>query len=136
MIHQIGAGEGALNLIAWAGYTQKSWVKPFEDQTGCTVSVKTGNTSDEMVSLMRQQGGTAYDGVSASGDATNRLIAAGDVALKSGSKIDVSGQNGGGTVSIQADKSVAVGKEDRQSASGGRVWPDEGDDAFGVRLII
>ena len=28
---------------------------------------------------MRQSGGTEYDGVSASGDATNRLIAAGDV---------------------------------------------------------
>jgi putative spermidine/putrescine transport system substrate-binding protein len=33
-----------------------------------------------MVNLMRQGGGTEYDGVSASGDATNRLIAAGDVA--------------------------------------------------------
>ena len=42
--------------------------------------MKYGNTSDEMVNLMRQSGGAAYDGVSASGDATNRLIAAGDVA--------------------------------------------------------
>ena len=73
-------GEGQLNLIAWPGYTQKSWVKPFEDQTGCNVTVKYGNTSDEMVNLMRSGGGTQYDGVSASGDATNRLIAAGDVA--------------------------------------------------------
>jgi putative spermidine/putrescine transport system substrate-binding protein len=73
-------GEGKLNLIAWPGYTQKSWVKPFESESGCTVTVKYGNTSDEMVNLMRQGGGTQYDGVSASGDATNRLIAAGDVA--------------------------------------------------------
>jgi putative spermidine/putrescine transport system substrate-binding protein len=73
-------GEGQLNLIAWPGYTQKSWVKPFESETGCQVTVKYGNTSDEMVNLMRQGGGTQYDGVSASGDATNRLIAAGDVA--------------------------------------------------------
>ena len=38
-----------------------------------------GDTSDEMVTLMRQGGGTVYDGVSASGDASNRLIAGGDV---------------------------------------------------------
>ncbi len=79
-VSSIGPTEGQLNLIAWPGYTQKSWVKPFEDQSGCKVTVKYGNTSDEMVQLMRQSGGTAYDGVSASGDATNRLIAAGDVA--------------------------------------------------------
>jgi len=73
-------GEGSLNLIAWPGYTQKSWVQPFEQESGCQVSVKYGNTSDQMVNLMRQQGGSLYDGVSASGDATNRLIAGGDVA--------------------------------------------------------
>jgi putative spermidine/putrescine transport system substrate-binding protein len=73
-------GEGSLSLIAWPGYTQPSWVKPFEQETGCKVSVKYGNTSDQMVNLMRQQQGSLYDGVSASGDATNRLIANGDVA--------------------------------------------------------
>jgi putative spermidine/putrescine transport system substrate-binding protein len=73
-------GEGKLSLIAWPGYTQKSWVKPFESATGCQVTVKYGNTSDEMVNLMNQQGGSLYDGVSASGDATNRLIASGAVA--------------------------------------------------------
>ncbi len=84
---KIGAGEGALNLIAWPGYVESGqnsptadWVTPFQTQTGCKVSVKYGNTSDEMVNLMRQGGGTQYDGVSASGDATNRLIAHGDVA--------------------------------------------------------
>ena len=50
---------------------------PFEKQTGCQVNVKVGNTSDEMVQLMRTG---QYDGVSASGDATLRLIYAGDVA--------------------------------------------------------
>ena len=38
--------------------------------------MKIGNTSDEMVTLMRTG---SYDGVSASGDATLRLIAGGDV---------------------------------------------------------
>lgn len=76
----IGEGEGALNLIAWPGYAEKDWVAPFEKETGCAVKVTYGNTSDDMVNLMRKAGGTLYDGVSASGDATNRLIAAGDVA--------------------------------------------------------
>jgi putative spermidine/putrescine transport system substrate-binding protein len=80
----IGAGEGELNLIAWAGYAEDGsndsevdWVTPFEQKTGCQVNVKIGNTSDEMVQLMRSG---QYDGVSASGDATLRLIYAGDVA--------------------------------------------------------
>lgn len=80
IIDSIGAGEGHLSLIAWPGYTQKSWVDPFVAETGCKVTIKYGNTSDQMVNLMRQGGGSLYDGVSASGDATNRLIAGGDVA--------------------------------------------------------
>ena len=82
-----GPGEGALNIIIWAGYAEDGsnqklydWVKPFEAETGCKVATKVGNTSDEMVTLLRQGGGSVYDGVSASGDATNRLIANGDVA--------------------------------------------------------
>jgi putative spermidine/putrescine transport system substrate-binding protein len=76
----IGPGEGKLNLIAWAGYTEDDWVKPFEQQTGCKVTHKYGTDSSDMVNLMKQGGGTLYDGVSASGDASNRLIAGGDVA--------------------------------------------------------
>jgi putative spermidine/putrescine transport system substrate-binding protein len=85
---KIGEPEGALELIAWAGYVEDGtseggedfdWVTPFEDATGCQVNVTYGDTSDEMVTLMRQGGGTVYDGVSASGDASNRLIAGGDV---------------------------------------------------------
>ena len=44
---------------------------PFEADTGCKVNVKTAGTSDEMVSLMTQGG---YDLVTASGDASLRLI--------------------------------------------------------------
>ncbi|TMD46946.1 MAG: ABC transporter substrate-binding protein [Chloroflexi bacterium] len=83
----IGTGEGALNLVAWTGYVESGktdpkvdWVTPFTNQTGCKINVKFADTSDEMVTLMRQGGGTQWDGVSASGDATNRLIAHGDVA--------------------------------------------------------
>jgi putative spermidine/putrescine transport system substrate-binding protein len=81
-----GTTEGELNLIAWNGYTEDGsvdknfdWVTPFEQQSGCQVTVKYADTSDEMVTLMRQGGGATYDGVSASGDASNRLIAGGDV---------------------------------------------------------
>ncbi len=83
MLQEIGEGEGEVDLIAWAGYVEDGstdpsvdWVTPFEKKTGCQVNVKIGNTSDEMVSLMRTGN---YDGVSASGDATLRLIRAGDV---------------------------------------------------------
>ncbi len=80
---KVGKGEGALNLVAWAGYVEDGstdptvdWTTDFEKQTGCKVNVKIGNTSDEMVQLMRTG---QYDGVSASGDASTRLIEGGDV---------------------------------------------------------
>jgi putative spermidine/putrescine transport system substrate-binding protein len=76
----IGKGEGKLSLVAWEGYAQDQWVKPFQTQTGCQVARKYAGSSDEMVTLMRQGGGTQYDLVSASGDASLRLIKAGDVA--------------------------------------------------------
>ena len=81
---KLGEGEGEVNLIAWAGYAEDGstdpkvdWVTDFEKETGCQVNTKVGNTSDEMVTLMRTG---QYDGVSASGDATLRLITGGDVA--------------------------------------------------------
>ena len=80
----IGPGEGKLNIICWAGYCEDGtitkgvdWVTPFEQQTGCQVNVKIGDTSDQMVDLMRTG---QYDGVSASGNATARLVDGGDVA--------------------------------------------------------
>src|SRR5215469_12260093 len=65
----VGNGEGKLNLIAWEGYAQPQWVKPFEQSTGCQVSAKYAGSSSEMVSLMAGGGGGQYDLVSASGDA-------------------------------------------------------------------
>ena len=82
-VTEIGKTEGQLNLIAWAGYAEDGstdktvdWVSGFEKQTGCKVATKTASTSDEMVQLMRTG---QYDGVSASGDASLRLIEGGDV---------------------------------------------------------
>jgi len=75
----IGKGEGSLYLVAWEGYTQPQWVKPFTKATGCVVHSKYAGSSDEMVTLMRQGGGGQYDMVSASGDASLRLIYGKDV---------------------------------------------------------
>jgi len=76
---EIGPGEGQLSIIAWAGYVERGetdpafdWVTKFEAATGCMVSVKQANTSDEMVALMNEGG---FDLVTASGDASLRLIA-------------------------------------------------------------
>ena len=84
MMKSLGAGEGAVNIVGWAGYVENGstdpkvdWVTGFEKETGCKVNFKVGSTSDEMVSLM-QSG--EYDVVSASGDASLRLIYGGEVA--------------------------------------------------------
>jgi len=77
---RIGQAEGQLKLVAWEGYLDKSWVGPFEKQTGCKVQAKYATSSDEMVTLMRSGGGGQYDMVSASGDASLRLILGGDIA--------------------------------------------------------
>src|SRR5262245_8762280 len=77
-IQKVGDGEGAVSIVAWAGYiergeTDKSydWVTGFEKDTGCKVSVKVAATSDEMVALMNEGG---FDLVTASGDASLRLV--------------------------------------------------------------
>src|SRR4029079_15846186 len=69
-----GANEGKLTMIAWEGYLDAKWVKPSEQQSACKVQAKYAGSSDEMVTLMRSGGGGQYDLVSASGDASLRLI--------------------------------------------------------------
>jgi putative spermidine/putrescine transport system substrate-binding protein len=80
----VGAGEGEVDLVSWAGYVMDGsksgdpdWVTPFTKATGCKVNNKVAGSSDEMVTLMKSG---QYDGVSASGDATLRLIYGGTVA--------------------------------------------------------
>jgi putative spermidine/putrescine transport system substrate-binding protein len=93
--------EGQLNIVAWPGYIERGesdkaydWVTKFEADTGCKVDVKVANTSDEMVTLMSSgaappsppgdatwppAGNAPYDLVTASGDASLRLIRGGTV---------------------------------------------------------
>jgi putative spermidine/putrescine transport system substrate-binding protein len=84
MKKSLGAKEGQVNVLAWPGYAEDGsndpkvdWVTPFEKQTGCKTTVKYFGTSDEAVTLMKTG---EYDVVSASGDASLRLVAAGDAA--------------------------------------------------------
>ena len=100
----IGAGEGEVDIIAWAGYIERGetdkaydWVTGFEKDTGCKVNVKVANTSDEMVTLMNQGG---FDLTTASGDASLRLVYGGTVQevnlslIKDWSRVDQRLQNG------------------------------------------
>ncbi|WP_411823551.1 ABC transporter substrate-binding protein [Leptospira sp. 'Mane'] len=82
-VTEIGSPEGEVSIIAWPGYIERGetdkaydWVTGFEKTTGCKVNVKTAATSDEMIALMNEGG---YDLVTASGDASLRLVASGKV---------------------------------------------------------
>jgi putative spermidine/putrescine transport system substrate-binding protein len=92
-VDSIGKGEGAVSIVAWAGYIERGendpaydWVTKFEQDTGCKVSVKTAGTSDEMVTLMT--GSKDFDLVTASGDASLRLIRGGTVQPTNDKLID------------------------------------------------
>jgi putative spermidine/putrescine transport system substrate-binding protein len=81
---ELGEMEGQVSLLAWPGYVEDGsndpavdWVTAFEQDTGCEVTSKTYGTSDEAFNLMKTG---EYDVVAASGDASLRLVAAGDVA--------------------------------------------------------
>jgi putative spermidine/putrescine transport system substrate-binding protein len=102
-LKEIGQGEGQVDIIAWAGYIERGetdpaydWVTAFEAETQCKVNVKVAATSDEMVALMNEGG---FDLVTASGDASLRLISGGKVQeintelIPSWSKVDPRLQN-------------------------------------------
>jgi len=81
---KLGDNEGAVSILAWPGYVEDGsndptvdWVSDFEDQTGCTVTSKTYGTSDEAFNLFKSGD---YDVIAASGDASLRLVASGEVA--------------------------------------------------------
>jgi putative spermidine/putrescine transport system substrate-binding protein len=81
----VGAGEGELTVLAWPGYAENgstspdvNWVKPFETASGCKTSVQVFGTSDEAFSLFTTNP-EKFDVISASGDASLRLVRAGYV---------------------------------------------------------
>lgn len=83
MLTELGEMEGQVSILAWPGYVEDGtnypeydWVSSFEEETGCMVTTKTYGTSDEAVNLMKTG---EYDVIAASGDASLRLMAAGDL---------------------------------------------------------
>jgi putative spermidine/putrescine transport system substrate-binding protein len=80
-------GEGALNIVDWEGYSDPSYVKAFEQQSGCKVNAVSAGTSDEMFTKFNSGGGGQYDLASFSGDASLRAIKAGTVAPLDQSKL-------------------------------------------------
>lgn len=81
----LGPGEGALTVLAWPGYAEDGstdpavdWITPFEQETGCQVTVQVFGTSDEAFTLF-QTNPEQFDVISASGDASLRLVAGGFV---------------------------------------------------------
>jgi putative spermidine/putrescine transport system substrate-binding protein len=81
----VGDGEGALSVLAWPGYAENGstdpavdWITPFEEATGCKTTVQVFGTSDEAFSLFTTNP-EKFDVISASGDASLRLVRAGYV---------------------------------------------------------
>ncbi len=67
---------GEVNLLTWEGYADESFVKPFEDATGCKVSATYVGSNDDFAPKLAAGGGV-YDIVTPSIDATKVLIEAG-----------------------------------------------------------
>ena len=82
---EIGEYEDTLSVLAWPGYVEDGstspdvdWVSSFEEDTGCQVTVQTFGTSDQAFTLF-QTNPEQFDVISASGDASLRLVAGGFV---------------------------------------------------------
>jgi len=80
-------GEGQLNMVIWEGYSDESYVKGFEAETGCKVKAVFAGSSDEMFTKFNAGGGGQYDLASFSGDASLRAIKSGSVAQLDVSKL-------------------------------------------------
>ncbi len=83
-IPTLPAAEGSLNLLVWPGYAEDGstdpafdWVTPFELETGCEVRTTEAANSAELLEAFETG---EYDGLSASGDVTARLVDDGAVA--------------------------------------------------------
>ena len=83
---ELGSTQGqTINVLAWPGYVENGstdkavdWVTDFQKSSGCTVVPKIFGTSDEAYTLMSTNP-EQYDVISASGDASLRLVRGGFV---------------------------------------------------------
>ena len=67
---------GEVNILTWEGYADDSFIKPFEEATGCKVSATYVGSNDDFAPKLAAGGGV-YDLVSPSIDSTKALIEAG-----------------------------------------------------------
>jgi putative spermidine/putrescine transport system substrate-binding protein len=67
------APEGIVRVLAREGYTEDSWIVPFEKQTGCQVSVRYLGPGDDTTQILSQG---AYDVVSLASEDIPALAAA------------------------------------------------------------
>ncbi|MEP6639317.1 MAG: extracellular solute-binding protein [Chloroflexota bacterium] len=83
---ELGSTQGqTINVLAWPGYVENGstdkkvdWVTQFQTDTGCTVKPQIFGTSDEAYTLFSTNP-EQYDVISASGDASLRLVRGGFV---------------------------------------------------------
>ena len=67
---------GEVNILTWEGYADDSFIKPFEEASGCKVSATYVGSNDDFAPKLAAGGGV-YDLVTPSIDATKALIEAG-----------------------------------------------------------
>jgi putative spermidine/putrescine transport system substrate-binding protein len=83
---ELGSTQGqTINVLAWPGYVENGstdptvdWVTDFQKQSGCTVKPQIFGTSDEAYTLFTTNP-EQFDVISASGDASLRLVRGGFV---------------------------------------------------------
>jgi putative spermidine/putrescine transport system substrate-binding protein len=76
-IERLARREGELHLVVAPEYAQSAWADLFAQQTGCAVNFATAESSSDMVGLLEAD---RWDGVSAPGDVSVRLMRARDAA--------------------------------------------------------
>src|ERR1700728_1431410 len=81
-----------LNLLVWEGYADPSFVRGFEEQNHCKVTVSYMGSSDELVAKLRGGSAGNYDVISPSSDVATSIAAAGLAAPLDLSKLPSYGQ--------------------------------------------
>ena len=80
------SASGELNVLTWEGYTDPSFVEPFEQASGCKLTATYVGSNDEFPAKLATGGG-AYDLVSPSVDTTSILRKMGLVEALDSSKL-------------------------------------------------
>ncbi len=78
---------GEVSVLGWEGYADESYVKEFEEASGCKVTATYVGSNDDFAPKLAAGGGV-YDIVSASADAASVLVIAGLVEPLDKSKIE------------------------------------------------